>query len=69
VLIAKDDARTTYEFEDHYRIIPAFSYHKKENLMQSLEKAKGLVDPNFSLASNENPQLISSKEDILKLVC
>jgi UDP-N-acetylglucosamine 4,6-dehydratase len=68
-LISKDDARTTYEFDDHYRIIPAFTYHKKENLLRSLEGSKGLVSPDFSLSSNNNPQLISSMEEIKRLVC
>jgi len=68
-LISKDDARTTYEFDDHYRIIPAFTYHKKERLLRSLEESKGLVAPDFSLSSNNNPQLITATKEIKSLVC
>jgi len=68
-LISKDDARTTYEFDDHYRIVPAFTYHKKENLLRSIKKSKGLVAPDFSLSSDNNPQLITSLEEIKSLVC
>lgn len=68
ILISQDDAKNTYEFPTHYRIAPAFSFHKRADLEKSLESSLGLVPDCFSLASNTNPQFLSSPESIKELL-
>lgn len=68
VLISHDDARTTYEFSDHYRILPAFPVHKPSGFDDVVRSAAGPVKETFFLASNENPLFISSLDEIKRLV-
>jgi UDP-N-acetylglucosamine 4,6-dehydratase len=68
ILISQDDAKNTYEFATHYRIAPAFPFHKREDLEKALKGSLGPVADTFSLASNTNPQFLSRKDDIKKLL-
>ena len=68
ILISRDDARTTYEFSDHYRILPAFSVQRRAKSDEALNASKGLVGNQFFLASNENPLFTSSLDEIKRLV-
>ncbi len=67
-LISSDDARTTYEYETHYRIAPAFSIHRTPLLDDVLDRSLGKVAETFSLASNTNPLFISSPEEMRAFV-
>lgn len=68
ILISNDDARNTYEYETHYRIAPPFPSQKRSTLDTSLQKSLGHVPEDFHLASNTNPKLLSSLDDIKSLV-
>lgn len=68
ILISSDDARYTYEFEDHYRILPAFKVHKPERVERCLQSAIGHVADGFSLSSDKNPLFITDLEEIRKLI-
>ena len=68
ILISRDDARTTYEFADHYRILPAFAVQHRAKSDELLRASKGLVGKQFFLASNENPLFISSLAEIKRFV-
>ena len=68
VLISRDDARTTYEFPNHYRILPAFPVHRPTGFDEVARSSVGQVKETFFLASNENPLFISSTEEIKRLV-
>ena len=66
VLISKDDATNVYEWDSHYRIIPAFAW---QHTLSSLETLGGKKVPaEFSLASNTNPLLERSLEKIKLLI-
>jgi UDP-N-acetylglucosamine 4,6-dehydratase len=68
VLISPDDARCTYEFQNHYCIAPAFHVQRPPTLEAALAKALRKMPNDFSLASNTNPLFTSSKEAIASLV-
>jgi UDP-N-acetylglucosamine 4,6-dehydratase len=68
VLLSHDDARTAYEFSNHYRIFPAFPVHRPTGFDEVLQSSVGQVKENFFLASNENPLFISSLDEIKRLV-
>ncbi len=68
VLISPDDARNTYEYENHYRIMPEFSVHKPERALSTTQKSMGRVDSQFSLTSSNNPLFLTCQEAIRKLV-
>ena len=68
ILISQDDAQNTYEFSTHYRIAPAFSFHKRSELEDALKKSLGRVQEGFNLASNTNSNFLSSQEAIKKLI-
>jgi UDP-N-acetylglucosamine 4,6-dehydratase len=68
VLISRDDARTTYEFPDHYRIFPAFSVQQGKEVDESLRASLGPVGEHFVLSSNENPLFTSSLDEIRRFV-
>lgn len=67
LLISTDDARNTYDFSTHYRIIPAFEVHKKDPIKESVSHATP-VDTDFYLSSNHNPLFVSSAKEICSLV-
>lgn len=54
IMIPADDARNTYEFEDHYRIISHFS-------TSDISSGKKVLD-SFSFSSDNNTQWLSEKE-------
>lgn len=66
-LISHDDARTTYEFSSHYRIMPAFSYHSTIDMQQIMQEGTH-VPETFSLASDTNPLFITSLNQIRQLI-
>ncbi len=68
ILISSDEARSTYEFQDHFRIMPAFSVHKPERTQAAIKKALNKVSEDFILSSNHNPLFLSSLDDIRALV-
>jgi len=67
ILISSDDARNTYAFDSHYRIMPAFAVQRTDKLIHSLKGATKVED-GFSLASNTNHQLLTSEKEIISLV-
>ncbi len=67
-LISPDDARSTYEYQDHYRIMPGFSVHKPARAQEAKQEAIRKVPSDFCLSSDKNPLLITSLDDIRRLV-
>jgi UDP-N-acetylglucosamine 4,6-dehydratase len=65
ILISQDDAGHTYEFDTHYRIVPAFPFQRPSSL--SMLSARQ-VPSDFSLASHTNPLLLSSLDAIKGLI-
>ncbi len=58
-MIGQDDSLTTYEYQNHYRILPMLeNLHKNKNLV-----AEGkLVNPEFSYTSANNTSWIKAEE-------
>jgi UDP-N-acetylglucosamine 4,6-dehydratase len=67
VLVAKDDACNTYEYQTHYRIVPPFVFLRTPKLDSSLQEGRKVAE-DFSLDSCMNPWFISSPEKIREVV-
>jgi len=67
VLISQDDARNTYEFDTHYRIIPPYPYQRTPEITRVLEQAQRVAS-DFSLCSDNNPRLLHSIQEIRELI-
>jgi UDP-N-acetylglucosamine 4,6-dehydratase len=66
ILISKDDSMNVFEWNDHFRIMPAFAW---QNAFNSLEVLGGKKVPeDFSLSSDTNPMLEHSIEEIRRLL-
>ncbi len=63
VMVPKDDARNTVEFDDHYVIKPAFRFFKRRFCENGCKK----VDEGFEYNSNTNPWKLSV-EDMKKMI-
>lgn len=60
LLVGIDDARHTYEYKNHYMIVPETYSHNEPLLKQFLAKRKGKALPeNFSYTSDTNKQWLS----------
>lgn len=68
VLISSDDAYSTYEYPDHYRIMPSFTVHRPERAEKAILEASQKVLPTFSLHSNTNSDLITNLAAIRQLI-
>ena len=57
-MIGPEDARHTYEYEGHYKILPAI-----HNWSQDKNRISGgcLVDPDFTYSSDNNPEWMSTE--------
>jgi UDP-N-acetylglucosamine 4,6-dehydratase len=59
VMITEDDARNTFEFDDHYRIYTSNAVVEKRFPHKPLMKP---VEPSFTYSSNNNPTWLTKKE-------
>ncbi|HMK53194.1 MAG TPA: UDP-N-acetylglucosamine 4,6-dehydratase (inverting) [Methanobacteriaceae archaeon] len=64
IMITPEDARTTYEFDDHYLIYPPFDWW---DLDSHFTKGGTKVDNSFSYSSDNNKEWLSV-EDLKKLI-
>ncbi|KAB0611372.1 UDP-N-acetylglucosamine 4,6-dehydratase (inverting) [Campylobacter hyointestinalis] len=60
-MISKDDAHLTYEFDDHYVIVPSIHFLTEPNFSLNLLGEKGLkINGEFEYSSNTNKEWLDS---------
>jgi UDP-N-acetylglucosamine 4,6-dehydratase len=57
-MISAEDAPHTYEYAEHYKVLPAI--HNWSRDMKRISEGK-LVHPNFSYSSDNNPEWMSAE--------